>query len=469
MRLPRRVPWSSLSELDDICSCIYADQDDIAAKKQAINRATWKAITPLPHALDSILSLLVILVQDSEQIPGYNLALRQSYAIAIIRLVNGLVDPLQLGAYARSIASIAQQLNLPPWLVELRHAATHEELPSLDVLREAARQSMAWLLDNYFMPLLNPLPVAPQEAPKMRPLLPVLKTYKQTMRLITRDASLKNQYKPKILSLLKDSERWISECRVTANISMGELGWTAAQRSDSLTSDSDGKETWALEQFCDVLAERGALIPLAKKKRVTSKEGLLPSQASIILWEPLLQHIHNIHLDFPFTLCHRFSRILIQHLCLKTESNTHTSDPSYDEYLASWIIWVTQTWEQIPDLRKEVLVYLIQQLGTEMPSSSAGRALVFRLLDTLAVDVDDLQPAINFLRTAHSSAGSSTKWHSEDLNVMLQRMDSIQVAPELSPESMSQETNNCEGTVVLPTGWSKTSRTWAPCPIGVHA
>lgn len=63
-----------------------------------------------------------------------------SYAAAIIRLVNGLVDPLQLGAYARSIASIAQQLGLPAWLVELRHAATHEDLPSLEVLRDAARE-----------------------------------------------------------------------------------------------------------------------------------------------------------------------------------------------------------------------------------------------------------------------------------------------------------------------------------------
>lgn len=63
-----------------------------------------------------------------------------SYAASIIRLVNGLVDPLQLGAYARSIASIAQQLGLPAWLVELRHAATHEDLPSLEVLRDAARE-----------------------------------------------------------------------------------------------------------------------------------------------------------------------------------------------------------------------------------------------------------------------------------------------------------------------------------------
>ena len=55
-------------------------------------------------------------------------------------MVNGLVDPLQVGAYARSIASIASQLGLPLWLVELRHAATHEDLPSLELLREAARE-----------------------------------------------------------------------------------------------------------------------------------------------------------------------------------------------------------------------------------------------------------------------------------------------------------------------------------------
>lgn len=82
-----------------------------------------------------------MIVQDSprEGSSSYLLT-RQAYAVALIRLVNGLVDPLQLGAYARSIASIAAQLDLPPWLVELRHAATHGDLPSLDVLREAARE-----------------------------------------------------------------------------------------------------------------------------------------------------------------------------------------------------------------------------------------------------------------------------------------------------------------------------------------
>ena len=47
---------------------------------------------------------------------------------------------MQKGVYARSIASIAAQLGLPAWLVELRHAATHEDLPSLELLRDAASQ-----------------------------------------------------------------------------------------------------------------------------------------------------------------------------------------------------------------------------------------------------------------------------------------------------------------------------------------
>jgi hypothetical protein len=99
-------------------------------------------MTPLPHALESLLSILVAIRQDSASDFGLSssLSLRQSYATALIRLVNGLVDPLQSGTYARSILSIAAQIGLPAWLVELRHAATHEDLPSLELLRDGAKE-----------------------------------------------------------------------------------------------------------------------------------------------------------------------------------------------------------------------------------------------------------------------------------------------------------------------------------------
>ena len=96
---------------------------------------------PLPHALESLLSILVAVQQDNASDgSSLSLSLRQSYATALIRLVNGLVDPLQSGTYARSILSIAAQIGLPAWLVELRHAATHEDLPSLELLRDGAKE-----------------------------------------------------------------------------------------------------------------------------------------------------------------------------------------------------------------------------------------------------------------------------------------------------------------------------------------
>ena len=45
MQLPKRVPWASLSELEEVCSWIYSDETDIHAKQLAVN----KVIHPLSH------------------------------------------------------------------------------------------------------------------------------------------------------------------------------------------------------------------------------------------------------------------------------------------------------------------------------------------------------------------------------------------------------------------------------------
>jgi hypothetical protein len=68
------------------------------------------------------------------------MALRLQGSMVILRLVNALVDPLQQKAYAQSVRGLAQTLDLPDNLVELRHESTHGELPTLSVLRHAALQ-----------------------------------------------------------------------------------------------------------------------------------------------------------------------------------------------------------------------------------------------------------------------------------------------------------------------------------------
>ena len=243
--------------------------------------AAWKAITSLPHALESVHAFLTVILQDAA-LQGQGTSsfhsLRQSYATAVIRLVNGLVDPLQLGAYARSINSIAAQLGLPAWLVELRHAATHEDLPSIEVLREAARQAMAWLLQNYFLPTLNPTtPSASHlQRPALRPLAPLLKQYKAFAKATARDASLAVKYKHEVIRVLRDVERWVAEAKVAAPVAA-----TAWDDIDSEEGDEvDPRERWALERLAEALLEKGALVPVSKKYALFERTLCLTDHAS---------------------------------------------------------------------------------------------------------------------------------------------------------------------------------------------
>jgi len=66
------------------------------------------------------------------------------------RFVTGLVDTNQTGPYKKSMYYTARSIGLPASFVELRHQATHEELPALLVLRQAAARSLQWLWQQYW-------------------------------------------------------------------------------------------------------------------------------------------------------------------------------------------------------------------------------------------------------------------------------------------------------------------------------
>lgn len=86
------------------------------------------------------------------------------------------------------------------------------------------------------------------------------------MKIVSRDASLASRHKQELTALMKDIERWLAEAGVAANVSFGEVGWdnSASPASGALT-EQDLKERWALDQLCDELLEKGALVPLSKK------------------------------------------------------------------------------------------------------------------------------------------------------------------------------------------------------------
>lgn len=92
--------------------------------------------------------------------------------------------------------------------------------------------------------------------PPIPPLAPLLKEYKTLLKLTTRDASLKMKHKADQTKLLRNLERWIGEVKVAYGIGAG-VGTGGG--------DEDEKERMALERLCVELAEKGVLVPIAKK------------------------------------------------------------------------------------------------------------------------------------------------------------------------------------------------------------
>ncbi len=60
---------------------------------------------------------------------------RLLHATAVLRCVNGLVEPGQRGITAAPVQSLARNVGLPAWVVDMRHEISHKELPSLSTLR----------------------------------------------------------------------------------------------------------------------------------------------------------------------------------------------------------------------------------------------------------------------------------------------------------------------------------------------
>jgi hypothetical protein len=68
----------------------------------------------------------------------------------IVRMVNGFLDPEQNKKYAVSIRNLAVRIELPRILVDIRHEATHQQLPSLQLLISACREALSWIQSKYW-------------------------------------------------------------------------------------------------------------------------------------------------------------------------------------------------------------------------------------------------------------------------------------------------------------------------------
>ncbi|GJN94484.1 hypothetical protein Rhopal_007564-T1 [Rhodotorula paludigena] len=344
MLRPHRTPWATHAEFQLVFDRLFASDADPALQRDAVSRIhVWLARGNCPHAAESTASLVDLVLRDAA--PSTSLAsahsehdLRLAYAMAMIRFVNSLVDPLQTAYFARSIASLAAQIDLPLHFVELRHQATHEDLPRLAVLRDAARQALDWLYTHYWLPALSSHsstaaasfdPSLASSLPAL-PLAPLrthlLTTYKHLTKSSLRDASLAGRQKADLQRVYRDVERWVAE----NSLGGGPRGNAREEKARER----------ALEGLAEVLWSEGGLVPLAKKKRPTARSPTLPPDL-VALWTPLLSHLDATY-DSLLSTC-----LLRQALDLVT-SPTATAAAADRSYVACVTAWVVELLKDAP-------------------------------------------------------------------------------------------------------------------------
>lgn len=143
------VAWINKAEWDQILEYLYSN--DSALQRYALQRiSAWKGryANSTPVAVDCTADLVRCQVLDrSGQLDGDDLVLL--YGAALVRFVN-LITERQQGKTARPLRRLAGNLNIPEWVVDLRHDFTHRKLPTLKWCRKGCKVVLDWLQQEYW-------------------------------------------------------------------------------------------------------------------------------------------------------------------------------------------------------------------------------------------------------------------------------------------------------------------------------
>lgn len=149
-------PWFSRAEREEVCHQLFSTNID--DRMQALAHIdVWKArsFPRIPLGIEVTAALVHALACETNRLsidhPHFEEKdVEAAFCMALIRFINLITEVGQVMSHQLSISIIAQKMGVPEWIVDLRHSATHSNLPSLDVLRAAATWSLEWVKVNYW-------------------------------------------------------------------------------------------------------------------------------------------------------------------------------------------------------------------------------------------------------------------------------------------------------------------------------
>lgn len=477
MRLPRRTPYydGAASELAFVHAQLYGDRRNIKAIESALAIVRlWLHRGSCPQAIEATAVLLQCVCLDATHAP--ELAVRTSYAMALTRFVNSVVDSFQTGMYAQSIGAIAERIGLPLWLVQVRHSATHEELPSLDVAREACEAALAWLDEHYWQPTVHPRTEAPApddtEARQAASLqaAQLLYTYRHHMQALQRDVSLAQLQHPPHEKAMHEVVAWV-EAEHARRLALRTQGDTAArlnrqwhQEEEAPVLDASTQLSLAsvLLLLATELCVPGALLPATKQRQAITPEWLA-------VWAPLLLHIQRTYPLFLPLLSDALTHVDEVHAQAARAWLTHLATLDTPPVPSDAPRWPQDASMEACAAHEHVAApvpvwRLIVQYALERPDDAWHDYAA-----TLAAERDpDLARRIDELRTVRATRGLSSESANECVAVMEARVPAlVSVAPpRLEASSMPSDVPE---SPAAPPGWHLAPTPYLPTPIGCLA
>ncbi|KAF2705985.1 Las1-domain-containing protein [Pleomassaria siparia CBS 279.74] len=272
------TPWRHGKELLELRSWLYRrhgggddhdDDDDEDRREQGVHKIfAWKLRKDdqIPLLLESTADLVDVQLQDERGGLKHN-ALRLLYATAVSRFVTGLSDTLiDLSRLRPPFFPPGTNLSIPPNLLETRHCIVHRQLPSLSVLKAAARQSLEWLWDWYW----SQLDVA-------------LNGTKEEMRSVLSDGEVKTEVHALVKAYVRARKGEIK----TSSSRRGktsEAAQTALSTYLRLAKSCPTQSSQPQHTLLDAMVTDKAILP-ADKKLGTSMSG------AFLIWSPLLSDL----------------------------------------------------------------------------------------------------------------------------------------------------------------------------------
>jgi ribosomal biogenesis protein LAS1 len=158
------TPWTDEWELESVGRALISvlelgvSETEMSLEQAFEMVAAWKArshaMEGLPHAVESTYHLAHVYWRDNVDLNSTMSVteLRLSYSSTIVRTINGFADTLQQQRFvASSVSLLCAQLGIPAWIVDIRHEASHNALPTLSVLRLATSTLMEFLKNEYWI------------------------------------------------------------------------------------------------------------------------------------------------------------------------------------------------------------------------------------------------------------------------------------------------------------------------------